>query len=811
MASKSVIPSGGLVTEPGVLAREPESLASAVNCDLSSPGAVAKRRGFRSDTLTGSFDVWSVFSSVRLEADSGAGSFMVALGDSDGPTSGLGIFQRDGAVSSITGTWASDNTRRAKLAAGMDGLDVLTDGIAGGEAGPIVLDYVGLTARRLGIPRGMGLDRQNTTLPAGTMLPNLYSVRYAVVFVLGDPMTNGAQFGAPGMTSVVFNASGATADVATRILLPYVYGTASTALPADTYWVQVYRSVQQLTTSGEPPSELALVYQKIISAADIAAGYIAFTDAVPDSLRGANLYTNIVTGEDGVAGRGFVNSNEPPPDGTDVVNWADCLWLSNLTDYPTQEMQLISVGGTGLVAGDTVTVDGVVYTGVGAAPGVGQFVVYGAGSASVNQRETALNICDAINRRAANTSHWAYYVAGVAGQPGRILLRGRLASSNLSAATSRAAAFRIGSQATDAAPNGVAFSKDLQVAAWPVVNRFEMGTSTAEVLRIVPYRDSLFVFKRDGLWRITGDSWRNFGASEFDRTFQLLAREAVAVVDDTIYAWGVQGIAAITDGGVQYIDTPIRTAVLNAESASDRTTQEVSCFAVASALDGSVAFFYPTLAMSTAEPTPCQNALVWYGRTRRWATWSFGYFHAPAGNGYLCGAQNVADGQRCLGVWSTNPIPGAYVHYERRNYDAADFCDVDMTDSSSPTLDEQPIAMSVALQPFTASAWRAAQWIRVRIEMQRAISGSLQSNDSAMSVAFFTDQSNSFPFGSSPTSELDGEIAALPYPYAAAVPQSASRSQSLLPVISNSTIYEGPRVIGVAVDYREVSARGVTR
>jgi hypothetical protein len=220
--------------------------------------------------------VWGVYSSPILERDIGAGALLLATGPNTNGSTSLRVGIRNSTFSTLTGAGNSSivlgSNNRPRLATGSDGRDVVTLWEVGGEAGPQVLDYGTLTARRLGIPRGMGLDRQNTTLSGATgFLSAASACRYAVLFVLGDPSVNGAQFGSPGMTSVVTNSTGASADVATRVLLPKVYGTASTNLPADTYWVQVYRSVVQATSAGEPPSELALVYQKIISAADIAA------------------------------------------------------------------------------------------------------------------------------------------------------------------------------------------------------------------------------------------------------------------------------------------------------------------------------------------------------------------------------------------------------------------------------------------------------------------------------------------------------------------------------------------------------------
>jgi hypothetical protein len=802
----------GLVTEPGEWIRKEGALVAASNVDLSAPGVIAKRRGFVNDTLNSySGCVYSIHSSPGLEEGVGPSSALIAVGDpTAGGSTGLAFGQLGGTYTAISGAANNLISRRAKLTTGMDGRDVIT--IFGDtNQGPEVLDYATPAKRKLGVPRGMGLDRQNTTFPAGTMLPNLYSVRYAVVFVFGDPTTNGAQFGAPGMTSVVRNTSGATADVATRVLLPRVYGTTNTALPADVYWVQVYRSAQQLTTAGEPPSELALVFQKVISAADIAAGYVGFTDVVPDVARGANLYTNLATGEDGIAGRGFINSNEPPPAGSDVATWADCLWLSELLDFPTQEAQLISVGGTGLIAADTVTVAGTVYTAVAAAPAANQFIVTAAGTPSENQRETALNIVDAINRSGSNTAVWAYYVAGQVGQPGRIILRGRTTESSIGFATSRAAAFRIGTETSTATLSGVAFSKALQPHAWPVVNRFELGRGSAQVMRILPYRDSLFVFKADGLWRITGGDFRSFSAQEFDLTFRLLGRELVVAMDDALYAWGEQGIARITDGGVEYIDLPIRSVVVDTQDAiASRSRFADYSFAAGRTWDGVVAFWYPNTNGDGNTNLACGQALVFHTKTRLWSTWAITN-ESDDTIGYACGMTNVADQKMSLGVWVTDPAPGGYVHTERRALDSSDFSDPDMSDSAAPTMAAAAISFNSRWSPIGSTLQGGTQWVRMRASCANYLSGGGRA-----APATLTGSALGLGVGGTPAAGGSATVSmtvpqSLPGTYVWPVAQDFARSPILSPVLEHSTINEGVWIVGLGVDYRPLGRRGVGR
>lgn len=812
MKSRTLSMTSGLVTNPGTWSRDEESLQSAINVDLSAPGIIAKRRGFSNNTLNSySGAIFGVHSSPAMQAVLGAKAMLLATGDpGDLFSSGFRVGLRDSTFAAITGTFESDSTARPKLATGPNGNDIVTTWLTGGDGGPLVMDYTALTASYLGVPSGLGLDRLNTaTSGVAGWLAASFSVRYAVTFSLGDPTVNGTQQGPPGMTTVFTNTTVNTVDVATRVLLPTLFRTLAGALPADTYWVQVYRSVSQNSTLGEPPSELALVYVKMIEAADIAAGYIAFTDIVPDAARGANLYTNTLTGEDGIAGRGFINSNNGPPQAKDVATWADCVWLASTMDLPTQEVQLIAVGGSGLVATDRFDVGGQSYRAIAGAPvpPAQDFQISGGGAASVNQRETALNLVDAINRDPLNTQVRAYYVAGVVGQPGRIVIVGRKQTSALSASTSRAAAFRIGTEsANNPTLNGLAFSKPLQPHAFPAVNFFQLGRGDAEILRIMPYRDSLFVFKADGLWRVTGTDFRSFSATEFDLTFQLIGRESVVALDDALYAWGVQGIARITDGGVEYIDAPIRNQVVGVQADVLQSTMADFSFAVGRPRDGVVTFFYPPVDPSDlADPSylvPCNNAFVWHARTRAWGFWNFGSI-GDVEVGYVCGAANVSDGLATLGTFFPAPAPGAYIHNERRAYAQADFSDPNMASATAPTMAAFAIAMVVGWRELSSSGLGSAQWLRARFDFEAA-GDTRAASTGPLSIVFRSDNGTTAADSTEIGTSTTGSATAV-----APVPQGSSRSHALTVALSQGVLDEGCWLISASVDYRPFSTKAV--
>lgn len=104
-------------------------------------------------------------------------------------------------------------------------------------------------------------------------------------------------------------------------------------------------------------------------------------------------------------------------------------------------------------------------------------------------------------------------------------------------------------------PNALAWSKPEQPEAVPEVNGLLVGAANYPILRIVPTRDALYVFKQDGTWVLTGPvgggsfpaQWR---VDLLDPTLSLLTPDCVAVIGDTIYGWFTRGFLAIQRGGV---------------------------------------------------------------------------------------------------------------------------------------------------------------------------------------------------------------------------------------------------------------------
>ena len=77
-----------------------------------------------------------------------------------------------------------------------------------------------------------------------------------------------------------------------------------------------------------------------------------------------------------------------------------------------------------------------------------------------------------------------------------------------------------------------------------------------DIIALAATRDSLFIFKADGVWRLTGTNG-NWRIDPFDRSVRVIGRDTVRVMDNAIYALSDQGVIRVTEGGVERLSDNI--------------------------------------------------------------------------------------------------------------------------------------------------------------------------------------------------------------------------------------------------------------
>jgi len=121
-------------------------------------------------------------------------------------------------------------------------------------------------------------------------------------------------------------------------------------------------------------------------------------------------------------------------------------------------------------------------------------------------------------------------------------------------------------------PNRVYFSKFQQPEAVPLINYFDVGPKDLAILRIVPLRDSLFVFKEEGVYRISGEgATSGFSLSLFDSSTFIVSADSADVLNNQVYLFTNQGVVAVSDTGISVVSRDIENQLIPLLNASNFT------------------------------------------------------------------------------------------------------------------------------------------------------------------------------------------------------------------------------------------------
>jgi len=107
-------------------------------------------------------------------------------------------------------------------------------------------------------------------------------------------------------------------------------------------------------------------------------------------------------------------------------------------------------------------------------------------------------------------------------------------------------------------PNGLAYSKLGEPESVPTgYTIFTVGSKTRPILRIINLRDSLFIFKGDGIWRLTGTSIGNFAVDAFDSSAKVIAPNTLCVLNNLVFGLFDQGVCQVSESGVSILSLDI--------------------------------------------------------------------------------------------------------------------------------------------------------------------------------------------------------------------------------------------------------------
>lgn len=204
-------------------------------------------------------------------------------------------------------------------------------------------------------------------------------------------------------------------------------------------------------------------------------------------------------------------------------------------------------------------------------------------------------------------------------------------------------------------PNGLYYSKLQQPDAVPLVNNIPVGIENKDILRIFPLRDSLFIFKEEGIYRLSGDV-APFTVSLFDNSTFLIAPDSVDVSNNVIYAWAQQGVVTVNESGASVITRPIDTETFKLAS-SNYPDFPTATWGVGYVSDNSYLVF-------TVQQTTDTKATICYRYSALTNTWtSFDKTNT-------CGIVNPVDDKLYLGAGDVN-----FLEQERKTFTRLDYAD----------------------------------------------------------------------------------------------------------------------------------------
>lgn len=192
-------------------------------------------------------------------------------------------------------------------------------------------------------------------------------------------------------------------------------------------------------------------------------------------------------------------------------------------------------------------------------------------SPAVSIEETARSLVKVINANAASVIE-AFYVSGPTDLPGLILLQANSLSAAAFHLTVNNAA--TGNEFSPSLPlsgpavistntvelNAIYYSKYQQPESVPIVNKFNVGPKDKAILRILPIRTGLMIFKEDGIYQLTGTNGQ-FAINPFDSSAILLAPDSAQVLNNQVYMFSTQGVVTVSDTGVSVISRPIENSL----------------------------------------------------------------------------------------------------------------------------------------------------------------------------------------------------------------------------------------------------------
>lgn len=184
----------------------------------------------------------------------------------------------------------------------------------------------------------------------------------------------------------------------------------------------------------------------------------------------------------------------------------------------------------------------------------------------------------------------------------------------------------IATASREEAINRVHFSKAFEYEAFPRGDYADIGASDKGIIAMRVTRETLWVFKEDGLFRITGDDPATFDVERVDATLVAITPECVQPFAEALVAWTTKGVVMISESSFDIISGDISSLLRGylEKDATLGTSLLSQCYFV---VDEKDALLRLHLAGSSRDDAAtvvgAGEAMVYSAITKTWHHWSF--------------------------------------------------------------------------------------------------------------------------------------------------------------------------------------------
>lgn len=209
----------------------------------------------------------------------------------------------------------------------------------------------------------------------------------------------------------------------------------------------------------------------------------------------------------------------------------------------------------------------------------------------------------------------------------------------------------------EAIGNRLYYSKYQEHEAVPILNYVDIGSREQKILRIVNLRESLFILKEDGIFRLAGDPGANpvWDVGAFDTTCIIKAPDTAVTLGNQLYFFSNQGIVSVNEAGLEVVSKPIQDKFL--PFISTNPNLPTASFAVPYESDRAL-LLWTVETKTDSVATKCYRYSI---VTRAWTEWDVSK---------TCAVLNRSEDKMYYGSSVDN-----YIEVERKNFDRFDYAD----------------------------------------------------------------------------------------------------------------------------------------